>query len=203
MLQVEHNRRGSLLSDIRGNGFDVDVVGVPARRCDNLTRPRVRPVRIPLKAHAELVRNRRKNLLRTGTLRLSERDVRLSPGLRLSPHSHGSSRCDLRDVVLAANAAVSEVLHTRQVVAVSRDDLLYPRNHVWHESHGLALEAVNLALDRTNDRRRPVKSHEHTLLLASSVVTGLILDGADSAPGVIKRPHSRLVLASRVIQSLV
>src|SRR5699024_10884187 len=74
VLQVEHNRRSGLLGDIRGNGFDVDVVGVPARRCDNLTRPRVGPVRIPLEAHAELVRNRRKNLLRTGTLRLGERD---------------------------------------------------------------------------------------------------------------------------------
>ncbi|WP_288047889.1 MlaD family protein, partial [Nocardia sp.] len=91
VLQVEHNRRGSLLSDIRGNGFDVDVVGVPARRCDNLTRPRVGPVRVPLEAHAELVRNRCKNLLRTGTLRLGERDVRLSPGLRFSPHAHGAS----------------------------------------------------------------------------------------------------------------
>src|SRR5699024_3851147 len=119
------------------------------RDCD--AAGRVGSVRVPLEAHTELVRDRCKDLLGTGTLRLGERDVRLSPGLRLSPHSHGSSRCDLRDVVLAANAAVSEVLHTRQVVAVSREDLLDLRNHVRHDAHGLALEAVDLALDCTND----------------------------------------------------
>src|SRR5699024_9543432 len=150
MLQVEHDRRGSLLGNVSRNRFDVDVVSVSTGRdCD--AAGRVGSVRVPLETHTELVRNRRKNLLGTGTLRLGERDIRLSPRMRLRPHSHGSIRCDLRDMVLAANAAVSKVLHTRQVVAVSREDLLDLRDHVRHDAHGLALEAVNLPLDCTNN----------------------------------------------------
>src|SRR5699024_10048167 len=127
-----------------------DVVSVSTGRdCD--AAGRVGSVRVPLETHTELVRNRRKDLLRTGTLRLGERDVRLTTRLGFSPHAHGASWRDLRDMVLAANAAVSEVLHTRQVVAVSREDLLDLRNHVRHDAHGLALEAVDLALDCTDD----------------------------------------------------
>src|SRR5699024_9928927 len=151
MLQVEHDRRGSLLGNVSRNRLDADVVSVTAGSSDCGTAGRVGSVRVPLETHAELVSNRRKNLLGSGTLRLGERDVRLSPGLRFSPHPHGASWRDLRDMVLAANAAVSKVLHTRQVVAVSREDLLDLRDHVRHDAHGLALEAVNLPLDCTNN----------------------------------------------------
>src|SRR5690606_6020887 len=91
----------------------------------------------------------------------------------------------------------------REVVAVSREDLLDLRDHVRYDVHRLALERVDDSLNIANNARCPVDRGKRRPVGAASVSECSIPDCGNRAAGIIQSSQNGPVSPSGVIQSPV